>query len=275
MHTKSVGVLLVVLVISALTGWTSGQQSTQEIDGFVARTYALGAGSTPCTPAPQATRNREPDVRDCLPYRLFVPKGRDKAKRYPLIVWLHGLGGRGIDNVQQLSGDQVAGTRAWISRESQGRHPAFVVAPQSIRAWQLPMDAVDLQPEPSIVVGLLDALGAEFPIDRRRVYLVAQSMGAGAAWNLVTNAPDRFAAVLLCCPAGVRSLSRAAAAAPVPLWAFEGALGSGPYTRNVIEALEQRGGHPKFTVYPDAGHDIWNRVFAEPAIVEWLFAQSR
>lgn len=104
---------------------------------------------------------------------------------------------------------------------------------------------------------------------------MAQSIGAGAPWNLVTNRPKRFAAVLLCCPAGIHSLARASAAAPVPFWAFEGALKSGPFTRDAVEALTQSGGHPKFTVYPDLGHPIWNRMFAEPEIVDWLFAQSR
>jgi predicted peptidase len=97
-----------------------------------------------------------------------------------------------------------------------------------------------------------------------------------ARWATVaTNQPERFAAVLPCCPAGFRSLARSSAAAHVPFWAFEGAINGGPSTRNVIDALKQSGGHPKFTVYPDAGHNIWDRAFAEPEIVKWLFAQSR
>ena len=231
------------------------QSPAQDVGGYSARTYAVGALS--------------------MPYRLFVPRGYDKGKQYPLIIWLHGAGGRGHDNLQQISGDQVAGTRLWISTENQAKHPAFVVAPQSARAWQLPVDAVDLQPELRTVVEILDVLTAGYPIDQRRVYLVGQSMGAGGAWNLVTNRPDRFAAVLLICPAGFRSLERSAAAARVPFWAIEGALGSGPYTRNVVDALKHDGGKPKFTVYPDAGHEIWDRAFAEPELADWLFAQSR
>ena len=53
---------------------------------------------------------------------------------------------------------------------------------------------------PQLVDEILNALISEFSIDPRRVYLLGQSNGGGGAWNLVTNAPDRFAATVLVCP---------------------------------------------------------------------------
>ena len=38
-----------------------------------------------------------------LPYRLFKPDNYDPNKSYPLIIFLHGAGERGDDNVRQLS----------------------------------------------------------------------------------------------------------------------------------------------------------------------------
>jgi predicted peptidase len=40
-------------------------------------------------------------------------------------------------------------------------------------------------------------------------------------------------------------------------------------------AIKAKGGEPKFTVYPEAGHDSWTETYADPALWEWLFAQSR
>src|SRR5689334_6847948 len=152
-------------VVAALASGMCAQAPIPQTDLFAARTYAAGSV--------------------VMPYRLFVPENYDKAKQYPLLVWLHGAGGRGTDNIQQISGDQVPGTRLWTTKRNQDKHPAFVVAPQSRSAWTLPRDVVDLQPEPRLVGELLDMLAAAYPIDQRRVYLLAQSMGGGGAWNLV------------------------------------------------------------------------------------------
>lgn len=233
----------------------SAGQSELDSTGFVARTYNAGA--------------------QAMPYRLFVPKDYDRARQYPLIVWLHGASGMGTDNLQQISGDQVFGTRLWVRSENQAAHPAFVVAPQSARAWQIDAALPDLQPDVRVVAALLDTLEEEFPIDRKRVYVIGQSAGGVAAWNLATNQPERLAAVVLVCPA-LHEVSRSSQAATLPLWVFQGDKdGLIRATRDLIAAVQKNGGHPQFTVYPNEGHEIWTRAFAEPGLVEWLFGQRR
>src|SRR4051812_9468297 len=37
-----------------------------------------------------------------LPYRLYTPPGLDGGARYPLIVFMHGIGECGVDNELQL-----------------------------------------------------------------------------------------------------------------------------------------------------------------------------
>jgi predicted peptidase len=231
------------------------QGAKPDTAGYVARTYTSGSQK--------------------MPYRLFVPKGYDRTKRYPLVVWLHGAGGAGTDNIKQIVADQIPGTRLWINAENQAAHPAFVVAPQSDRAWTSGMDSPELRPDARLVAGMLDALATEFPIDRTRVYLLGQSAGAGGAWSLATNQPERFAGVLLVCPS-LGNVTRSWRAAHVPLWVFQGERDTLIVkTRELVELVAQNGGHPRFTVYPDEGHDIWTRAFAEPDLVEWLFAQKR
>ncbi len=64
---------------------------------------------------------------ESIPYRLFVPKGYDAAKKYPLILFLHGAGERGADNEAQLVHAEVLGL---VSDEAAARQPCFLVAPQ-------------------------------------------------------------------------------------------------------------------------------------------------
>src|ERR1051325_5409788 len=100
-------------------------------------------------------------------------------------------------------------------------------------------------------------------------------MGAGGGWNLLTNQPDRFAAVVFVCPVEVFApLAGASTATRLPFWVIDGAVGAGASTQNLIDALRHFGGHPKVTIYPDLGHDVWQRAFAEPDLANRLFAPS-
>src|SRR5215217_5169649 len=67
-----------------------------------------------------------------MPYRLFRP---DAAEALPLVLYLHGSGGMGNDNVKQMGLGNVFGTRVWALPENQKRFPCYVVAPQTDRGW--------------------------------------------------------------------------------------------------------------------------------------------
>lgn len=209
-----------------------------------------------------------------MPYRLFLPVEYDSLQRYPLILWLHGAGGGGTDNADQIAGDQTAGTHAWTTPEMQAEHPVFLLAPQADNGW-VTADNPGLGPVLTRVLQILDAVSAEYPIDPRRVYVLGQSMGGAGAWNLISNQPERFAAAVLVCPV-IHSADRAAKAARVPTWLFMGEKdGLAPVARATMEALRRAGSTARYTEYPGAGHDIWTRVFKEPELPQWLFAQEK
>jgi predicted peptidase len=80
-------------------------------DRFEARTFDAGDGPS-------------------IPYRLFKPQPRDPESTYPLVVYLHGSAGRGTDNLKQITGGNLYGSRIWSLPENQARHPCYVLAPQ-------------------------------------------------------------------------------------------------------------------------------------------------
>jgi len=219
-----------------------------------------------------------------MPYRLFIPPKYKKSHKYPVIVWLHGGGGSGIDNVRQIQGDQIPGTRIWTTAANQARLPAFVVVPQTTRGWDMTganaadekEDGLLLTSQLILVLGILDALTVEFHIDSKRLYLAGQSIGGFGAWNLITKKPGVFAAAIILCGGGNTDL--AGNVRDMPIWSFQGDADSPVFlnaNRNMIAAIRAAGGKPRYTEYPGIGHAIWDRVFAEPGLVEWLFAQHK
>ena len=262
--------------------------SSRPTSGLLAGAFAVALGAGACAPEAPA-----PEVKDMpradfvertfatktgpMPYRLYTPARYDARQRYPLILWLHGAGGSGTDNVQQITGDQIPGTHSWITPERQSAHPAFVFVPQTNIGWVAKTDSPELGPTLDGVMQILDALSSEFSIDLHRVYALGQSMGGGGVWNLITNKPDRFAAAIIVCPVPA-DLTRAANVAHMPIWLFQGDQDSEGFlkgARATVEALKKAGGHPRYTEYAGLGHEIWTRVFDEPELVPWLFSQSR
>ncbi len=192
------------------------------IDGFVGRVY-------------------KSQPRESVPYRLFVPPAYDKTQKYPLILWLHGAGGIGVDNRKQFSSGNRTGTHIWTRPEIQSKHPAFVVVPQcpdSLRCWGSHLPAV---------LEILEVLRSEFSIDSQRIYVAGQSMGGFGTWDMISLKPDLFAAAIPLCGGG----------------------------NTMISAVQQAGGHPRYTEYKGVGHNVWDRAFKEPDLVEWLFAQHK
>lgn len=228
------------------------------VDGFVGRSYTGASGVA-------------------MPYRLFVPDARARAQPLPLIVYLHGGGGAGTDNLKQISGGNTGGTHLWTGPDMQARHPAFVLAPQldGDHQWSAP-DSAKVAPYAEMVLELLARLSSEFSIDRDRVYLIGQSRGGRGTWDLISKHPEVFAAAVPLCGDG--NPSRVAAARRLAIWAFHGARDETvPVTgsRELVAALRAAGSPVKYTEYPEAGHNVWTLAFAEKDLPDWLFAQRR
>lgn len=249
------GLALALAAMIAMNLTPANQDDT--VDGFEARYYQDADGYT-------------------MPYRLFTPQDYDAARKYPLILWLHGGGGAGNDNLGQVLGDQVPGTRVWTGTAQQKRRPAFVLVPQSARIWAFPNET-DLTWELKTVLKILDSVQAEFSIDSRRIYVAGQSLGGLGVWALLTTTPARFAAGIVVCNAGSFP-ERAPLMRRTPVWVFQGDKDGFAFfqaAQSMVGALQKAGARPRYTVYKGAGHDIWERVFKERELVDWLFAQRR
>ena len=46
-------------------------------------------------------------------------------------------------------------------------------------------------------------------------------------------------------------------------------------SRLMVKSLKAAGAKVKYTEYPGVGHDSWKNAFAEPDVLDWLFAQKK
>ncbi len=251
--------LCLLVVLTLLIG---GPALSQE--PYAARVYTNGKGEK-------------------LNYRLMQPQGYDaKAEtRYPLVLFLHGAGERGDDNAKQL----VHAAKDFASEANRTKYPCFVVFPQCPdgKRWvevDWTLDSHQQLPDESISVKLtrelIASLQKEFRVDEQRLYATGLSMGGFGVWDMVSRTPDLFAAALPVC-AGADEAT-AERLAKLPIWTFHGdkdTVVKVERSRRMVAAIEKAGGKPKYTEYPGVQHNSWTQTYADPKVLEWLFAQKR
>jgi predicted esterase len=202
-----------------------------------------------------------------LPYRLWVPTNRLSDGPLPLVLFLHGAGERGSDNLLQLSGQPHA--LSFVSYQNQETHPCFFVAPQCPANSDWSQAGTLLS-----VGGMVSNLTAQYAIDLHRLYVTGLSMGGFGTWMLLWQAPGVFAAGAPVCGGG--SLDGVPFIKTTPVWNFHSA--DDPtvpvqYSRSLIEGLRNQGGDPIYTEYASAGHGAWIPAYSTQKLIDWMMGQ--
>ncbi len=224
---------------------------------------------------------------DTMSYRLLKPLDYNAVQSYPLVVCLSGGAGRGTDNIRQLAGSKAA--QVMSAPENRTRYPAFILAPQCPPGsdWGRTLGEAEREilrkrgrdGQPSVghlVFEVMTALEKEFNIDTTRRYITGQSMGGAGTWHFVLTRPTLFAAAVVVCGAG--NPKQATTVADMPLWIFHGTDDRTvpiEFSRQMIAAIEEAGGDPKYNIFPGVGHNSWHQAFDTPGLLSWLFAQRK
>jgi predicted peptidase len=221
-----------------------------------------------------------------LPYRILYPEKYDPSVPYPLIVFLHGVLEKGKDNHSQL----INGGALFLKQEHRERFPAIVIFPQcpedsywaavDIDQRKLPI-RIDFHYEDpptkamEACIGLVHTFIKEKKVNRRQIYVMGLSMGGMGTLEAISRYPELFAAAVPICGAGDTSYCHRYSG-KVALWLFHGGADGGidPECSRVIEKkVRSLGGSVRYTEYPGVGHNSWDKAFAEPELLPWLFRQ--
>jgi predicted peptidase len=216
-------------------------------------------------------------------YQVYVPAEYSRARRWPVILFLHGSGERGTDGLLQTEVGLGAGIRRHVER-----WPAIVVFPQAPPEHRWHGKVAHL------ALATLDRALREFSTDADRVYLVGLSAGGNGVWNLAYRYPERFAALVVVCGWVMPTPERREAILPpdsgapypviagrirsLPIWIWHGDaddLVPVEESRRMAEALRAAGAEVRYTELAGVEHDSWIQAFESPALPQWLFALRR
>jgi predicted peptidase len=212
---------------------------------------------------------------------LLFQVGAAGKKAQPLLIYLHGGGGKGED-IRRIEG-QVRQLTDGIQRFQKG--PCLIVAPQCLRQSKAGGHATWTHEDLNI---LLAHLKATLPIDAARIYLTGNSMGGFGSWMWGGNNPEHFAAIAPIVGGigygGPKDITKdldawAANLAKVPVFAFVGALDKvvpADRSEQMVVAIRKAGGEQvRFRNYPDEGHNARRVTYGSAEFYDWVFAKKR
>ncbi|MHC4176454.1 MAG: LamG-like jellyroll fold domain-containing protein, partial [Planctomycetota bacterium] len=231
-------------------------------------------------------RDSETGNYDGMPYRLYLPKDYDDSQEYPIVMFLHGGGDVGTDNIDQVDN----GIERLIDRTYED-YPSLLLAPQC------PGTSGRWFGDRQRLGGVFDAVKHDYSVDESRVYLTGYSAGGDGITDYTYRAPYMFGAAAVAPIGGAPLFMPPSASGPVtqvPTWLFHGnADGTVPVARSRDYYLSVTGepsivfnesayGYPtavsgpiRYTEITGGGHATsWIYNHSDTALYDWMFAQS-
>lgn len=157
-----------------------------------------------------------------IDYRYFSPVKDDDNAKYPLVIWLHGMGD-GAEEGKQVKASDIA---FWTSDDFQSRFKgsegAFIFAPRSPEEDNIYWSDDLIYP----LRAAIDDFIAEHKdnIDLSRIYIGGYSMGGKMTLKMAVAYPELFAAIFPICPAWTPSVETLSLIADIPVWLTSGKL---------------------------------------------------
>ncbi len=226
---------------------------------------------------------------DVLVYRLFTPETEEE--KVPLILYLHGAGAIGDDNITHITTKDAA---SFVTEEMQELHPCYVLAPQLperyTAAGESPADEqsakgwTDEEVQEALMETIEEIAGTNGNVDMDRIYITGHFMGALGVWGMIAAYPDVFAAAVPISGLWDGSVDDLV---DLPIWIFHGEKDEVvPVNRETMlrDRLEELGGNVRMTIYTDedfaaAGvtdpHGANVPTYSDQEMFDWMFDQKR
>jgi predicted esterase len=229
-----------------------------------------------------------------LGFYEFKPAGYNESpsKKYPLIIFLHGIGerGNGTSELPYLTWQGIpnlisrGATMTFTNPNTRQSESFLVLSPQLPKnkgAW-----------ENVYVDEMLKYAKANLQVDTNKIFLTGLSLGGGGVWSYANTSVEhakKLAAIApICgvCYYNYGTLCSTIGAANIGVWGFTNAddnVVSPVCTIQAVDALS--GCNPtkvKKTVYPWGGHDSWTKAYdtghtiqTDINLYEWFLSNAK
>lgn len=215
-------------------------------------------------------------------YLIHFPVNLDTQGKHPVVLFLHGAGERGDDNIDQLA----IGIGTALADENSPLHDSFIVAPQVPleklwvdTPWHVGNYLVDEREETPYLAGAVNIIREILEtyadkVDKSKVFVMGISMGGYGSWDTLARHPEVFTGGFICC--GGADLTKADIFKEKTIFTYHGnaddvvpCFG----TQNVVKAIKDAGGERiTYREYDGVNHWSWDRAYAEYDDINALFA---
>ena len=219
-----------------------------------------------------------------LNYRFRKPDNIKPGSNYPLLFFLHGAGGRGDNNKDQLL--DAGSIKAFSEQSIFSKYSSYLVAAQvpSNEQWvDVKWDSLNhkipkISKTMDMALKLLDSIidNRNNCIDTNRVYILGLSMGGYGVWDAIHRRPNFFAAAIPICGGGDKSSSKLIS--HIPIWAWHGdqdPVINVKRSREMYDAIKNNKGNMQYTEVEGKGHDVWIDAWGSKGLWNWIYSQSR
>ena len=193
---------------------------------------------------------------------LYLPDNYESQseKKWPVLIYLHGADARSfhLHKVKQEGVPYVLRTGTKL--------PFVVAAPLC-----LPDDWWNSPGSSGRMNAFLDHLLESYRVDSRQIYLTGWSMGGAGTWKIASDYPHRFAAIAPL--SGKSQTAYTATLQTTPIWAWHGAedkIVPVSEAQKMVDVLKKNGGDIRLTLFQKAGHEVWQQVYSDPNLYNWL-----
>lgn len=224
-------------------------------------------------------------------YIVYIPRNYDPSTPMPTIVFLNGMGECGTDGLQQIRAG--LGPNIMLNPD---KWPFIVVFPQKQETY------AQWEDEDDMVLAILDKTRQEYNVDSSRIYLTGISQGGHGTWTIGSLHPEIFAAIAPVCGYRTEWIIKVWAdneaaiwinpemeqefgenvlverLKNTPIWAFHGVADETvPVGESVelCESITAVNGDCKLTLYPEVGHNSWDRAYREEDLPGWLLEHRK
>ncbi len=157
-----------------------------------------------------------------LDYAYYSPVGENDSQKYPVVIYLHGIGHGSYTGSQAADSDMAY----WASQELQSRWKdtggAYILLPRSpedeLQYWNKSL----VDPLRTLIDSFISKHGEN--VDSTRIFIGGSSAGGEMAWDMAITYPEYFAGIYPLAATGTRTAADIERTKDVAVWIFSSTL---------------------------------------------------